>query len=240
MAKSEQTVDAVQAAQVKGDKEIAAGYTGAVVTIEKAEAILAALKEDLRAQGVAAGENGEERRRVHERAVYELEQVRQVTRDRHAREDAEREADFKKRDQALTDAETALLVTLKVNVPEGEPVPRVLVIREALAKVVADAEKAAAAKATAEAQARYATQKQIDDAQAEKVNALLRQENEQLKAQNARLTAQNDALTAAAQKAVNDMKEVASGAFQAAGGVVNQGNAALTSAASASGRTLRG
>jgi DNA repair exonuclease SbcCD ATPase subunit len=239
MAKSDAVVDQVQAVQAKTDKEIAGGYTGAVGSIDKAIEHLSGLKDALRQQGTQVGEAGEERRRAHDKAMYDLAKERQAARDAHDREDAEREEAFQKRERAVTDAETELLTLLKVNVPEGEPVPRPQVIREALAKVVADAERGAAARATAEAKREYETQKRIADAEAEKTNALLKQKNEQLEAQNAKLSAQNEALTRAAERTVTDMKEVAAGAFQAAGGVVNQGNAALSSAASASGRSVR-
>jgi len=221
--------------QTKTDAELAAGYTSAIEAAKKAEQVAADLQRTLKQQAEVVAANAEERRRVQDKALYDLGVERQKVKDQQEREDEERNKAFLAREQAVKEAESEILTLLKLQRNEEDVVPEKMTIREAFAARIAEVEKTAEARGKAVADAAAQQKAALDEAKGSTAGALLKQENDQLKVANAALVKQNADLLANQQKIVGDMKDVANNAFTAAGGVVAQGNGALATSAGAMG-----
>ena len=222
------------AADKKNDGTIIATYEKAEAGVDALEVLLANAKRNLRATIVELGEAAEARRREHEKALYDMAAERQSVKDGHAREDAQRNETHARRMALVVEAEDELLGMLGLRreaIESGVPAGRF--IRDAFAKRLAAAESAGFSKGMNEAKAEATAAAKLKAAEDATASALLAKENETLKIRNADLESQNKDLLANQQRVVGDMKEVATGAFAAAGGVMAAGQNALGTAAGA-------
>jgi hypothetical protein len=175
----------------------------------------------------------EERRQEAETYAFNLKMQRQAETAEFEKKFTARAAELDEREASLTASENELISLVGVTRADNH-LATAKNIRLAFDAKIEAANKAGEGKGKAMAEATYTQQKKLDEANAATKNALLEQENKQLQARNAELKAQNDALLANQQKVVVDMKDVATGAFSAAGGLVGKSQDALANAAAGS------
>lgn len=211
----------------------AARYTRAADGLQPAIDQLDTLRKSLLAGAADVAAIEEARRQEGATYDFNLKLKRDVQLAEFAKEDAKREADFEKRDQALTAAEVSFGKLVDVSPTSGDHLATSAALHEAFNTKLEQEYKEGEKAGKESAAAAYAINKKVDEANAAKETALLKQENEQLKAANAKLESQYKALLDAQAKVNETVAEVAKTGLQAAGGVVNQGNAALGTAAGA-------
>lgn len=173
----------------------------------------------------------EERRQEGEKYAFDLKLARDKQLAEFARQDAEREAAFAGRESALTIAEGDFAELLGVEVTPGDHLATGKALRTALeTKLGAEFERGKKDGATA-AKASYEIAKQIDAANAKTELALLTQKNAQLEKENNELKTANAKLLEAQATTNATVADVAKKGLEAAAGVRDGANAALSSAA---------
>ncbi len=218
-------------AEAKTGKEIATEFGNAGKGLGQIEEGVAHLRRLLSQHETTVEAAEEDRRRLHEKQMYDLAQERQKIKDDQAREDVEREAAHKKREAEIAESEKELCALLGIKPKTGEDkLPTRAELRDAFTKKIQDTEKAAEEKGKKAAEEKAASDKALEEAKGATASALLTQENKHLKERVTALEKQNAELLANQQKVVGDMKDVATGALNASAGVQKNANESMSAA----------
>jgi hypothetical protein len=203
--------------------KISSNVVGAALELEE-------LAKSLQAGAAEVGLIEESRRQEAATYAFNLKLRRDAELSEFSKEDASREAAFALREAALADSEGELCSLLGLQ-PNGELAPTAKQIRTAYEAKIKQAEDGGEKRGFSTATNNAKQAQTLAEAQAATAGKLLEQENAQLKKANTALELQVKELLAGQGKVIDQISQVAKGAFDAAGGVTSKANDALGVAA---------